>query len=149
MSERAESGASGLKIYFAGAIRGGHGDEELYGRLIAYLGGFGRVLTGHVGDPDLLAEERLLTEKEIFQRDMAWLAEADLVVAEVTTPSLGVGYEIALAESLGKKIFCLYRPDFGRRLSAMIDGNPALRVARYGEQREAEVLLAEWLAGCC
>ena len=32
------------------------------------------------------------------------------IVAEVTQPSLGVGYEIGRAVAMGKKILCLYRP---------------------------------------
>jgi len=31
------------------------------------------------------------------------------VVAEVTIPSLGVGYEIGRAVALGKRVLCLYR----------------------------------------
>ncbi|MEI7962017.1 MAG: nucleoside 2-deoxyribosyltransferase [archaeon] len=46
-------------------------------------------------------------ETYIFDRDVAWIKEADLVVAEVSMPSVGVGYEIGFAESLGKKIICL------------------------------------------
>ena len=54
---------------------------------------------------------------------MNWLQECDVVVAEVTTPSLGVGYEIGSARLMGKKILCLFRElTDGKRLSAMIDG---------------------------
>jgi len=135
-----------LNIYFAGAIRGGREDSRLYARLISYLQTFGTVLTAHVGDEELLRREKTLTEREIFARDMQWLQEADLVIAEVSTPSLGVGYEIGLAQTLGKAIFCLYRPREERRLSAMIAGNPALRVHSYNHPTEAERLLAGWLA---
>jgi nucleoside 2-deoxyribosyltransferase len=134
-----------LNIYFAGAIRGGREDARLYARLISYLQTFGTVLTAHVGDEGLLQQEKSLTEQEIFQRDMQWLKKADLVIAEVSTPSLGVGYEIGLAQAFGKEIFCLYRPREGRRLSAMIAGNPALRVQSYSHPAEAEKLLAGWI----
>jgi len=134
-----------LSIYFAGAIRGGREDGQLYAQLISYLKTFGTVLTEHVGDDGLLQEEKSLTEEEIFQRDMQWLKAADLVIAEVSTPSLGVGYEIGLAQALGKEIFCLYRPGENRRLSAMIAGNPALQVASYTRRAEAEKLLAGWI----
>ncbi len=134
-----------LNIYFAGAIRGGREDGQLYAQLISYLKTFGTVLTEHVGDDGLLLEEKSLTEAEIFRRDMQWLAAADLVIAEVSTPSLGVGYEIGLAQTLGKPILCLYRPGEKRRLSAMIAGNPALRVDCYSHLAEAERLLADWL----
>ena len=71
------------------------------------------------------------------QRDMAWLAEATLVVAEVTIPSLGVGYEIGRAESFGIPVLCLYRGENERRLSAMISGNHLLKVRKYTSVEEA------------
>ena len=135
-----------LKIYFAGAIRGGREDADLYAGLIRYLGRFGQVLTAHVGDPALLREERLLTEGEIFARDMAWLKDADLVLAEVSTPSLGVGFEIGLAQAMGKEVFCLHRESVGRRLSAMIAGNPGLSLHPYADYEEAEQLLERIVA---
>ena len=36
------------------------------------------------------------------------------LVAEVTQPSLGVGYEIGRAIENKKKILCLFRPDSGK-----------------------------------
>ena len=36
------------------------------------------------------------------------------LVAEVTQPSLGVGYEIGRAVDLKKNILCLFRPDSGK-----------------------------------
>ncbi len=47
-------------------------------------------------------------------------SEASIVIAEVTQPSIGVGYEIAAAEALEKTIVCLFRPDAGVRRSAML-----------------------------
>jgi nucleoside 2-deoxyribosyltransferase len=63
------------------------------------------------------------TDKDIFERDMEWVREADIIVAEVSTPSLGVGYELGQAEAMGKKVLCLYREQEGKRLSAMVNGN--------------------------
>ena len=62
------------------------------------------------------------------------LKESDIIIAEVTKPSLGVGYELGLAESLGIKIICLFREDEttkDRRLSAMVAGNEYNTVIRY------------------
>ena len=99
-----------MKIYFAGSIRAGREDQELYHELIQGLRRYGQVLTEHVGEPTLtqLGDDGP-SDREIFERDMSWLAEADFVVAEVSTPSLGVGYELGRAESLGKRALCLYR----------------------------------------
>lgn len=78
---------------------------------------------------------------------MGWLAEADLVVAEVSTPSLGVGYELGRAEALGKPALCLYREQEGRQLSAMVSGNPQVLVARYQTVAEAMAHIHDFLRG--
>ena len=123
-----------MKIYFAGSIRGGREDAELYAQIVAALSQYGIVLTEHVALKTLTSYGQTdLTDAEIYQKDMAWLSEANVVVAEVTTPSLGVGYEIAKAESLGKKVICLYRAQEGKRLSAMLTGSPSLEIINYSQ----------------
>lgn len=134
-----------LSIYFAGSIRGGRQDSALYTGLIRHLGQYGPVLTEHVGTPALLELEHSMSEVEIFERDMRWLRAADLMVAEVTTPSLGVGYEIAMAQTLGKKILCLFRTTSPHELSAMIAGNPGLLIAPYTTAREAEERIDQFI----
>ena len=121
-----------MKIYFAGAIRGGREDAQLYKKLIAYLKEKGQVLTEHIGSTDLGWEgETSSKDEEIYNRDIKWLKSADIVVAEVTTPSLGVGYELGIAEKLNIPVLCLYRPDKGNRLSAMISGNAIFTCREY------------------
>ncbi|MDA0735249.1 MAG: nucleoside 2-deoxyribosyltransferase [Chloroflexi bacterium] len=135
-----------MKIYFAGSIRAGRGDQELYLQLIQGLQAYGQVLTEHVGDPNLSEwGDDGPSESWIYERDMAWLALADLVVAEVSTPSLGVGYELGKAESLGKPTLCLYRERESRRLSAMVSGNPKVVVAFYQTLAEAMAHIDKFL----
>ncbi len=135
-----------MKIYFAGSIRAGRDDQKLYHRLIQGLQRHGQVLTEHVGDPSLTQwGDDGPSDQNIYERDMAWLADADLIVAEVSTPSLGVGYELGRAESLGKPTLCLYREQDGRRLSAMISGNPNMVVVRYQTVEEAQTYIRTYL----
>src|SRR3989344_9056031 len=95
-------------IYFAGSIRGGRDDAALYGELITHLRKYGEVLTEHVGAKTLsLLGEDGVTDKYIHDRDLEWLLKSDVLVAEVTIASLGVGYEIGRAIDHGKKILCL------------------------------------------
>ena len=130
---------SSMKIYFAGAIRGGRDDAKLYKEIITYLGNIGQVLTEHVGDKNLDNKgEKGGIDTEIYQRDMKWLQSADAIIAEVTTPSLGVGYELGIAEKLKKPILCLYRPSGTNRLSAMIMGNNQLSNREYNNLKEAQ-----------
>ena len=120
-----------MKIYFAGSIRGGRHDVEIYSQIIEILQGYGEVLTEHLGEKDLtVVGESTLSDKQIHDRDMKWLLESDLMVAEVTNPSLGVGYEIGRAIEAEKKIICLYR-ESDKKLSAMISGSKNIDTIKY------------------
>ena len=59
------------KIYFAGSIRGGRDDKELYSEIIHLLSSYGKVLTEHVDDHGLseIGEDGL-TSHQIYERDM-------------------------------------------------------------------------------
>ena len=135
-----------MKIYFGGSIRGGDEDREIYHILIGLLQQFAEVLTEHVGDPALTDQgESTKADNEIFQRDITWIREVDVIVAEVTVPSLGVGYELGIAESFGKPVICLYREKNGRQLSAMIAGNPRFQVEIYHNVDEAIELVRDFI----
>jgi nucleoside 2-deoxyribosyltransferase len=136
-----------MKIYFAGSITGGRDDKDLYFEIIKVLGNFGAVLTEHIGNADLSSQgETALgrTPEYIFSRDVKWVAEADVLVAELTVTSLGVGYEIGLAESLDKPILCLYRKAEGRHLSSMITGNRKLKVEYYQNVEELPAIFEKF-----
>ncbi len=135
-----------MKIYFAGSIRGGREDAELYFQIIDYLKNFGEVLTEHVGDV-LLSEmgDDGITDTFIHDRDLEWLKTADVLIAEVTTVSMGVGYEIGRAVEAGKPVLCLFRPDSGKNLSAMIAGCSSLKLLNYESLEEAKQGIAEFM----
>ncbi|NOZ46350.1 MAG: nucleoside 2-deoxyribosyltransferase [Chlorobi bacterium] len=135
-----------MKIYFAGSIRGGRNDKELYFKIIDYLRKYGQVLTEHIGDLDLTETgEDGPNDEWIYKRDMTWLMEANVLIAEVSTPSLGVGYEIAYAEKFNKKILCLYHEQTDKRLSAMISGNYSLKVKKYKSIEDAKKYIDDFL----
>jgi len=127
-----------MKIYFAGAVRAGRENQEAYQQIIEHLKKYGEVLTEHIGRPDLTADGEPLLEEKIFDRDMAYIKQADVLVAEISTPSLGVGYEIAKAEQLDKRVLCLYKKfDDGHKISGMIKGNKNLTLKEYNNLSEA------------
>jgi len=130
-----------MKIYFAGSIRGGRDDREIYLEIINYLGKYGKVLTEHIGNKNISCKGESHQEDYIFNRDMAWIKEADVIVAEVTQPSLGVGYELGTAEAMGKKVFCLYRPQDGKKLSAMVCGNKYFIIKEYNTLEDAKKMI--------
>ena len=123
-----------MKLYFAGSIRGGRADAVLYARLIAHLKARHTVLTEHVGAPAAFPTvEQGMTDAAIWAQDMAWLRECDVVVAECSTPSLGVGYELAMAQQLGKPVHIFFCQSRGA-LSAMLTGDPYYHIHFYDDE---------------
>jgi len=125
-----------MKIYFAGSIRGGRQDAALYYEIVQQLKAYGEVFTEHVGDTELGLLGQDIGDRKIHDRDLDWLQTSYCLVAEVTTPSLGVGYEIGKATEWNKPVLCLYRPAEGRALSAMISGSKAVTLKEYQSPTE-------------
>ena len=97
------------RIYFAGSIRGGRVDANLYQRIIAYINKTDIVLTEHIGMADIsLKAQGKTNDYKIYKQDTDWLKNSDLVIAECTCPSLGVGYELAFAEVLHIPVYIFY-----------------------------------------
>jgi len=111
-----------MKIFFAGSIRGGRQMLPVYIQIIALLKKMGHViLSEHVASPVLEEAEAKLTDEEIFNSDIQFIDQCECLVADVTIPSVGVGYEICHAVTNGKKVFCLHKE--GAKVSAMVLGN--------------------------
>ena len=134
----------GKKIYFAGSIRGGRVDAGLYHRIITYIQRTDVVLTEHVGMSNLNLIEQGLGDARIYDQDTAWLLESDVLIGECTCPSLGVGYELAYAESHGIPCHIFYDKN-KTQLSAMLTGNPYFHIHPYEREEEIYPLLDEIL----
>ncbi len=134
-----------MKIYFCGSIRGGRDLATTYAKMIRMLGQYGQVLTEHLGsNEEIESKDRILSDKEIHDRDFKWILESDLLVAEVTIPSLGVGYEIGRAIEIGKPVLCLFKKGSGYTLSAMISGSDHLVMTYYENLEEVKDIFAEF-----
>lgn len=130
-----------MNIYFCGSIRGGRGLAKTYAKMISMLMTYGKVLTEHLGsDEEIESKDRIMSNKEIHDRDLQWIVESDLLVAEVTVPSLGVGYEIGRAIEMGKPVLCLYRTGSEFTISAMIAGSDDVEMKYYQNLEEVEKL---------
>lgn len=127
-----------MNVYFACSVIGGRQDEDAYRAIVRCLLEAGHdVPTAHLSRPDVLDLEADASPDAVYRRAIAWLDACDAVVAEVSTPSHGVGYELAYALGLGKPALCCYQA--GRRVSTMISGNarPTLRLLAYQTPAEA------------
>ncbi len=124
------------KVYFAGSIRGGRKDAELYREVIEEIKKTDIVLTEHVGDlSKSIFEQGRSKDTDIYKQDTAWLRECDLVIAECTSPSLGVGYELAYAEKYNKPTYIFYRHK-ECELSAMLTGDSYYHIDTYETKEE-------------
>ncbi|MFO8036100.1 MAG: nucleoside 2-deoxyribosyltransferase [Anaerolineales bacterium] len=136
-----------MKIYFACSITGGREDEGVYQRLVKALTEAGHdVPTAHIAESGVEERDQWEDPLDIYRRDVTWIEESDLLVAEVSTPSHGVGYEIGYALSLRKPVLCLYHAD--KDISKMISGNPhpLLSVHEYQTHQEALEVLSRFLS---
>ena len=132
-----------MRIYFAGSISGGREHAAVYPAIVAALRVHGEILSEHFASQDLTSRgEHALAPRVVHDRDMQWLLAADLVVADVTVPSLGVGYEIGRALEHRKRILCIAQPQEGKRVSSMITGAPALTYREYSSASELPALFA-------
>lgn len=137
-----------MNIYFSCSITGGRKEQPVYAAIVrALLEDGHRVPTALLASPRVIELETLVEAREVFRRDVTWVRECDALVAEVTTPSHGVGYEIALALMLEKPVMCCFNSD--ATVSKMITGNdhPRLRLAPYRNPEEAVTLLRDFIRG--
>jgi len=137
-----------MKIYFACSISGGRKDEELYHKLVDLMLSLDyEVPTSHIAETGIEEIDGREEPLDIYRRDVVWIQESDLLVAEVSTPSHGVGYEIGYALDLNKPVLCIYSQS--AVVSKMITGNPnpLLTVKSYKNRQEAEQLIREYLIG--
>jgi len=135
-----------LKIYLSGSIRGGRELQSNYQIIYDYLQNNGHeVLTHHVASPDVIEIENSMTNAEIYTQDINWLQMCDIVIAEVSIPSLGVGYEIAYALHLNKPVLGVY--EVKRVISAMILGNtsPNLTLHSYNSISQLLFQIANYI----
>lgn len=137
-----------MNIYFSCSITGGRQDQQVYQVMVETMLAAGhQVPTALLSSADILTLEDRSSAADVYRRDVAWVRGCDVLVAEVSTPSHGVGYEIALALALGKPVLCCYQQ--GRRVSKMLLGNdsPGLRLAAYDDPQEAAAAVMAFLSG--
>lgn len=136
-----------MNIYFACSITGGRAYQPVYQSITrALLADGHQVPTAHLAGSGVLEEEKVIAPADVYARDVAWMRAADALIAEVSVPSHGVGYEIGYALELGKPVLCL--SEKGRPLSKMIAGNPHpnLKLGFYGTQTQAVDLIRNFIS---
>ena len=125
-----------MNIYISGSIYGGTQKIETYQKLIPALEKYGEVLDKQIADPNTIANEAFQTDEEIYLDLEQKLISADLIFAEVSIPSIGVGFELGFADKLGKKIIAIYDETYTPKVSTMIRGNKRIQLIPYKDISE-------------
>ena len=125
-----------MNIYFSGSIYGGRQKLQAYKKLIQELKKYGNVLDEEVADDNVIENEKTTTDTDVFENLVKEIEKADFVFAEVTVPSLGVGYEIGYADSHNKRIICVYDKTVTPKITTMLRGNSRLKIIPYTDINE-------------
>jgi nucleoside 2-deoxyribosyltransferase len=136
-----------MNIYFACSITGGRDFEYVYQDIVRALVEDGHeVPTAHLAETGIGSVEAVIHPNEVYERDVTWIRACDVLIAEVSVPSHGVGYEIGFALEIGKPVLALFQD--GRKVSKMISGNPAsnLTVKPYLTPGDAVQIIQKFLA---
>jgi len=127
-----------MRIYLACTVRGDRGAVTALGSLVVALERRGHtIVTKHLLDDGVEAAEAALSERAIYDRDIAWLESCDLLIADASGSSFGVGFEVGYvlgrSDRTSQRVLLLYRADRVDRISRLIAGNghPRCTVLKY------------------
>ncbi len=132
-----------MKVFLSGSIRGGRKMLPTYQHICKFLRSNGAdVLSWHVADSELEGKEAKMSEQQIYDRDIGLLKMSDCLIAEVTIPSIGVGYEICSGLGMGLPVLCVHKPD--ANVSAMLLGNSDMdmSVEEYDNLEQLENIIS-------
>ena len=126
-----------MRIYLACTVRGDRGGVVAGRAICERLQQLGHeVLTTHLLADDANVAEAALTEAEVYRRDLAWLSGCDVLVAEASGSSYGVGFEVGFvlgrAEATGQRVVLLYDRARRNAVSRLIIGNCDAACTTFG-----------------
>ncbi len=134
-----------MKIYFGFTVAGDRSTLEAARSIVQCLEGLGHeVLTRHLVNDDARAADRSLGSQAVYQRDMAWLRQCDLFIAEVSGSSFGLGFEAGyLLGATQNKLILFYNFGVTEKISLLITGNthPNCTLVPYSSLAEVEVFI--------
>ena len=134
-----------MNVYLACTVRGNRGGLGAARALADLIERHGHtVLTRHLLEDDVEAAESVLTERDVFERDLRWLEAADLLIAEASGSSYGVGFEVGYvlgrAQASGQRALILYDRARGPHVSRLIAGNAHRACTTYSYEGPQDLL---------
>jgi len=140
-----------MKIYFGFTVAGDRSSIDTARKVVHQLEEMGHeVLTRHLVSDNAWEADRSISPQDVYRRDMAWLGQCELFVAEVSGSSFGLGFETGyMLGATSKKVVLLYRRDVEQRVSLLITGNthPNCTLVPYATVQEVEQFVARNIGG--
>lgn len=131
-----------MKIYFGFTVAGDRSSVGTARKVVQLLEGLGHeVLTRHLVDANAWDADRQISAQDVYRRDMAWLEQCELFIAEVSGSSFGLGFETGyLLGATNKRVILLYRRELEQKVSLLISGNSHTNctLMPYATQEEVE-----------
>jgi nucleoside 2-deoxyribosyltransferase len=131
-----------MKIYFGFTVAGDRSAIDTARQVVRLLEELGhQVLTRHLVDDNAWEADRQISAQEVYRRDMAWLEQCNLFIAEVSGSSFGLGFETGyLLGATNKRVILLYRREMEKKVSLLITGNshPNCTLVPYHDVEEVE-----------
>ena len=107
-------------IYCAGPIKGNTTYQENYSEIVRIVESLGHTALSERSSK--FSSSIPLNSKQIYTRDIKWIDGSKIMIAEVSGPSLGVGFEIAYALFERKiPVLAVYQGNVAQ-ISSMISG---------------------------
>lgn len=133
-------------IYCAGPIKGDIKYQESYKDIVRIVESMEHTALAQFSSK--IPSTILLSDKQIYTRDVKWIDGSKLMIAEVSGASLGVGFEIAYALFVRKiPVLAVYNEQAAQNISSMIAGcsDPNLQLKKYFKQDDLERIIKNFI----
>jgi 2'-deoxynucleoside 5'-phosphate N-hydrolase len=137
-----------MKIYFSASITEDEKVKGYYKQIISALEGMGHTVlqygSDHLKPSELLnrSDEQIESAYKMLDKLMK---QADLIVTEVSYPSIGVGYEISEAVSQKKPVLALSHKEAGFQPLATLQGNKSKYIEYHQYDNDIEGILKTFI----
>ena len=133
-------------IYCAGPIKGNTAYQDNYSEIVRIVESMGHTALSEKSSK--FSSTILLSDKQIYTRDIKWIDGSKIMIAEVSGPSLGVGFEVSYALFVKKiPVLAVYHDQAGQ-ISSMITGftNALLQVKKYSNIDDLTSTIKKFIA---
>ena len=133
-----------MNVYLACTVRGDRSALSSTRAVAATIREMGHtILTSHLLDDDVESAESQVSERAVFERDLDWLARADVLIAEASGSSFGVGFELGYflggADGSRRRALLLYDRERRNTVSRLVVGNSHPRCATHAYESPADL----------